>query len=303
MLAAFMARVIDPNDLAETQRREVRTMLAAHPGPLRIRGILTAGEGPSAVYAEYTRKACESVGVAFETVVTERLAVEDAIKRANDDETVHGIMVYYPVFGTQQDAYLRDTVSPNKDMEGLHELWRRRLFDNVRFVDEAQTKKCILPCTPLAILKLVDGAGFFADTGQPLHGKKVCIFNRSEVVGRPLAVMLANDGADVVSFDIDGPLHFVGTGEHAHRVEEIDIDRATALKRADIVITGVPSKAFEKVRADEVRPGALCLNFSTRKNFAPDVKEAEVTFIPRVGPMTVTMAIRNAARLYGHTHT
>jgi methylenetetrahydrofolate dehydrogenase (NADP+)/methenyltetrahydrofolate cyclohydrolase len=63
------------------------------------------------------------------------------------------------------------------------------------------------------------------------------------------------------------------------------------------VITGVPSKHFELVRGAELRAGSLCINFSTYRNFADDITGKAAPFIPRVGPMTVLMVIRNALRL------
>ncbi len=123
------------------------------------------------------------------------------------------------------------------------------------------------------------------------------MFNRSDVVGRPLASMLANDGAEVYSFDIEGPLLF-----RAERQEPTGISRAEALAAADIVITGVPSRAFPLVSAAEVRLGAVCVNFSTLKNFADDIEEKASVFIPRVGPMTVAMGLRNTLRLYENFH-
>jgi methylenetetrahydrofolate dehydrogenase (NADP+)/methenyltetrahydrofolate cyclohydrolase len=81
-------------------------------------------------------------------------------------------------------------------------------------------------------------------------------------------------------------------------VEETRVGRAEALATADIVVTGVPSRDFPLVSAAELKPGAVCLNFSTLKNFHEDVVEKAGVFIPRVGPMTVTMALRNTLRLY-----
>ncbi|MET0390810.1 MAG: bifunctional methylenetetrahydrofolate dehydrogenase/methenyltetrahydrofolate cyclohydrolase, partial [Polyangiales bacterium] len=197
--------------------------------------------------------------------------------------------------------YLRDLVDPGKDIEGLHSTWARALYENRRFIDAAKTKKAILPCTPLAILKLVEAAGFFGSEGRPLEGRTVTIFNRSEVVGRPLASMMANDGARVYSFDVDGPLAFEPPGgpDTAYTLHETDVTRARALAESEIVITGVPSKQFEVVRADELRPGSLCINFSTFKNFAEDIVDQRRAgaFVPRVGPMTVLMVVRNALRL------
>ncbi len=182
----------------------------------------------------------------------------------------------------------------------MHSFWSRCLYENRRFLDAAKTKKAILPCTPLAILKLLETSGTFdRSAARPLDGRLVCIFNRSEVVGRPLASMMANDGAHVLSFDIDGPRLFApGAGDGPHRVQETTVIRAEALAEADIVVTGVPSRSFERVRAAELGPDAVCVNFSTFANYEPDVREKVKVFVPRVGPMTVTMALRNTLRLY-----
>jgi methylenetetrahydrofolate dehydrogenase (NADP+)/methenyltetrahydrofolate cyclohydrolase len=294
------ATLINADDVAAVARAALRAEIAALPEPLRLLGLISGDHAPAHTYAQYTRKACDGLGVEFEIRQVARLDMEAAVQNANADPRVHGIMIYYPVFGTQQDTYLRDLVAPEKDIEGLHSYWARCLYDNRRFYGAANEKKCILPCTPLAIVKLLEQAGLFgANTERPLDGRRACIFNRSEVVGRPLAAMLANDGAEVVSFDIDGAQLFLpGAIEQAHSVAETTVDRRQALASADIVIGGVPTRAFERIAPSEVRSGSVCLNFSTVANFRPDIVEKDVTFIPRVGPMTITMALRNALRLY-----
>lgn len=299
-----VARVIDPAALAAAFRDEIRGEVARLPEPLRLVGLLSAEQGPSVTYAEYTRKGCDDVGIRFELRRVRRLDAEAELRAANDDPGVHGVLIYYPVFGTEQDRYLRDSVDPGKDIEGLHSFWARCLYENRRFLDEAGTKKAILPCTPLAVLKLLDAAGAPRPGGRrPLEGVRACVFNRSEVVGRPLASMMANDGAEVVSFDVDGAIVFRPEGEEnaggpGHVVEETSLGRAEALARADVVVTGVPSREFRPIGADELRPGVVCVNFSTIKNFRDDVVERASAFVPRVGPMTVTMALRNTLRLY-----
>jgi methylenetetrahydrofolate dehydrogenase (NADP+)/methenyltetrahydrofolate cyclohydrolase len=192
-------------------------------------------------------------------------------------------------------------VEPGKDVEGLHSFWARCLYTNRRFLDTARTKKAILPCTPLAVMKLLDEAGVAKKgAARPLDGVRAVVFNRSEVVGRPLASMMANDGAHVVSFDIDGAQLFLPAKDdkERHTVEESLVERAEALADADVIVTGVPSRAFPLVRADEIRAGAVCANFSTLKNFDDGVLEKASVFVPRVGPMTVTMALRNTLRMY-----
>ena len=82
------------------------------------------------------------------------------------------------------------------------------------------------------------------------------------------------------------------------KASEINITRTRALRESDIVIAGVPSRAFPKIRLDEFSPHATCLNFATIKNFEPAAEEKADLFIPRVGPVTVAMCMRNTLRLY-----
>jgi methylenetetrahydrofolate dehydrogenase (NADP+)/methenyltetrahydrofolate cyclohydrolase len=295
-----MTVVIDPAAAALSFRDEIRAQLAALPEQLLLVGVIAGDHAPSRTYAAYAERACVELGIAFELRSYARLNVEAAVRSANVDPNVHGIMIYYPIFGTEQDVYLRDSVDPAKDIEGLHSTWARHLYENRRFIDPGKTKKAILPCTPLAILKLIDAAGYMARQGRPLEGRTISVFNRSEVVGRPLASMLAHDGARVFSFYVDGPLLFepAADPDASHALVETRVDRAEALRQSEIVITGVPSKHFELVRGSELREGCLCINFSTYRNFSDDILGTAGSFVPRVGPMTVLMAIRNALRLH-----
>lgn len=299
------ARILDPAAVAVAHRRELRASIAERAAPLTLVGFLAEGHAPSATYAEYTRKGCDDVGIRFDLRVLPEGATrraEAAVREACADPAVHGVLVYYPIADRESDGWLRELVDPRKDIEGLHSFWTRCLYENRRFVDAAREKKAILPCTPLAILKLLDEAGASkAGAQKPLEGVRACIFNRSEVVGSPLAAMMANDGAEVVSFDVDGPQLFLpGEARGAHDVRSTKVGREEALARADVVVTGVPSRSFQQVSAAEIREGAICLNFSTLKNFQDDVVERAGVFVPRVGPMTVTMALRNTLRLASH---
>lgn len=127
---------------------------------------------------------------------------------ANADEHVDGIMVYFPVFGGGQDLYIQQVISREKDVEGLCHFWVQNMYHNIRYIDPpANRKKSILPCTPLAIVKILEYLQVYnpiLDYGNRLYGKTIVVINRSEVVGRPLAALLANDGAKVYSVDITG---------------------------------------------------------------------------------------------------
>ncbi len=296
----MLARVIDPAQVAASFRAQVRAELTALP-QLTLLGLLAEGDAPSATYAEYTRRGCEDVGMRFELQHVKASEAERAVRDAGANPNVHGILVYYPIRGALADGWLRELVDPRKDIEGLHSYWARCLYENRRFIDAEHTKQAILPSTPLAVHKLLEAAGAFGAGQRPLEGVKAVVFNRSEVVGYPLAAMMAHDGAQVISFDIEGARLFssAANGE-AHRSEPIAISRAEALADADVIVTGVPSRAFPLVHADEIKPGAICLNFSTLRNFDDSIQAKASVFVPRVGPMTVTMALRNTLRLHKH---
>ncbi|MET0286494.1 MAG: bifunctional methylenetetrahydrofolate dehydrogenase/methenyltetrahydrofolate cyclohydrolase [Polyangiales bacterium] len=296
------ARVVDPAVIAASFRTQVRAELAALPHPLTLVGLLAEGHAPSATYAEYTRKGCTDVGMNFDLRTVTPADAERAVRDASADPAVHGILVYYPIAGAA-DGWLRELVDPRKDIEGLHSYWARCLYENRRFVDAERTRQAILPSTPLAVHKLLEAAGAFGAGARPLEGVKAVVFNRSEVVGYPLAAMMAHDGASVVSFDVEGARLFRSEADgEAHRSEPARISRAEALAEADVIVTGVPSRAFPLVHADELKAGATCVNFSTLKNFDDSVLQKASVFVPRVGPMTVTMALRNTLRLYKHQH-
>lgn len=133
-------------------------------------------------------------------------------------------MVYYPVFGDPQDQYIQSVVSTSKDVEGLCHTYKFNMYHNVRYLDpKTQKKKCIIPCTPLALVKVLEYLGVYNTVlpyGNRLYGKTIVVVNRSEIVGRPLAALLANDGARVFSVDVTGILEFHrGTGLSLKRHE------------------------------------------------------------------------------------
>jgi len=294
------ARVIDAGEVAAPYRAEVRERVAALGRELRIVGLLSQAEGPAHTYSQYARRGAEDAGIAMDVWRVEPERAVAAIREANADPTVNGVFLYYPLSDPVEDRWLRELVDPRKDIEGMHSFWSRLLYENRRYVDDARSLRAILPCTPLGILKLLDAAGLRGRGGRaPLEGLVACVINRSEIVGRPLSAMLANDGATVVSLDVNGAVVFEpATGRrHAHVVRDTDRDRAAALRDADIVITGVPSREFDLVTADEIKPGAICVNFSQFRNFDESVLEVASAFVPRVGPMTVAMATRNLLRL------
>ena len=146
-------------------------------------------------------------GFAFELRVVDKDALEDAVLAANVEAAVDGIIIYFPVFNNRQDSYIQQLTVPEKDVEGLSHQYLFNMYQNTRFLDAAKTQKSLLPCTPLAIIKILEHVGVYNSIlpyGNRLFGRTITIVNRSEIVGRPLAALLANDGADVWSVDVTG---------------------------------------------------------------------------------------------------
>ena len=291
--------VLEPNNTAASFRDIVKREISKERFKINIVGLLASEDPASITYSNYARNGCEDVGIAFNLIMVDPGSIKRILSEANSDETIHGIFIYYPIWNDSRDAEIRNMVSPHKDVEGLTSYWISKLYANDRFDDTEKRNKAILPCTPLAITKLLQETEAYMPYGLPFKGQTITIFNRSEVVGRPLAYMLSNDGARVFSFDVNGG---VVVDISVNQMEEIAVTRREALRNSDIVITGVPSKNFEKISADELKPGAICLNFSSVQNFERDAKEAASLFIPRVGTMTVAMCMRNALQLYQNYH-
>jgi len=299
------------DDIAAPFREEIQAAVRELPGSVGPKLVsFLANKDPAArKYAEWTERAFKRDSLRFELRVVEEHELEEALEEANVDPEVHGIMIYYPVFGQRPsfhgpayDDYLRDSVSLCKDVEGLCHFYRRSLFRNKRHVDTHGTKKCVLPCTPLATVKVMEHLGVYdaqLPMGDRMRGKTVVVVNRSEVVGRPLAAMLANDGATVYSVDIDsmyvfrrGKLELPPEGETVENV----------VPKADVVILGVPSDKY-KMDVSWIKEGAIVINVASFKNIDEEAllsSVPNVRYVGQVGKVTVAMLERNLLRLYSN---
>ncbi|CCM00429.1 uncharacterized protein FIBRA_02461 [Fibroporia radiculosa] len=308
--------LLKADTIANYFRDEITAVLSTRPRASKLVGILATSAVSSRFYAEFTQKQCNSLGVNFvlkktgaaaDISLSEGDGVEEAIIEANEDPSVDGIMVYYPIFGGQQDHYLQQVVSPFKDVEGLHFKFHYNLYHNIRFLDpktllssvpsttapapavEDQpppgTVKSILPCTPLAVVKCLEHIGIYNKLlpyGDGAYGKTISVINRSEVVGRPLAALLANDGARVFSVDIDSIQEYTKRPRentdvkrryfprHVVRPSTHTLQECLAL--SDVVVSAVPSAEY-KVKTEWLKDGCVCVNIAADKNFGADVRD------------------------------
>ncbi|CAK5262862.1 unnamed protein product [Mycena citricolor] len=320
--------LLKADPIADTFRDEVKTALDRTTRKPRLVGILATSSAPSKFYAEFTKKQCEDLGfdfvlkrtgAAFSEEAGEGEGVEEAIIEANEDPNVDGIMVYYPIFGPQQ------VVSPYKDVEGLHFKFHYNLYHNIRFLEPESllksglptavaviegenpppgTVKSILPCTPLAIVKCLEHIGVYNKIlpyGDRAYGRTVTVINRSEVVGRPLAALLANDGARVFSEytkrpQVNGQSDAARKYHPHHVVHPSNNTLQECLAISDVVISAVPSASY-KVATDWLKDGCICVNVAADKNFEKNVRDKASMYIPAVGKVTILMLLRNLLRL------
>lgn len=295
-------RTILASTIAKKYIEEIENGVKQLDKPPKLVGFLANDDPAAKTYADWTGKTSESLGFNYELRVVDKEDLEEAIIEANQDDEVNGIMVYFPVFGNRQDQYLQQVVSLEKDVEGLNHQYIQNMYHNIRYLNKEETKKSILPCTPLAVVKIIEYLGVYNPLlpyGNRLYGKQVVIVNRSEIVGRPLAALLANDGATVYSVDLDGIQRFTrgeGLKLHRHQVVDVDTTLEEVAKNADVIVTGVPSPSY-KFPKELVKDGAVVINFSSEKNFNPDVKEKASLYVPMIGKVTIAMLLRNLLRL------
>ena len=233
-------------------------------------------------------------GFQFQLRTVDREELEEYILAANQDDSVDGIIVYYPIFNTRQDQYLQQIVDVSKDVEGLSHRYIFNMYQNIRYLDDQHLQKSVLPCTPLAVIKILEYLGVYNSKillyGNRLFGRVITVVNRSEVVGRPLAALLANDGACVYSVDVTGIQQFTrGEGLKKKRHEVIEKEGWTlenCVPQSDVVISGVPGEAY-KFPVNLLREGAVCINFSSEKvRVIPlvDVSRATLTIDAELQP-------------------
>lgn len=281
------AVLLDGKQLAETMQAEIAAETAEL---LRTRGIrpglaaVLVGENPaSQVYVRNKRRACEKVGMAsFLHELPAASSEADLlalIARLNADPAVHGILVQLPLPPHIREAAIVDAVSPLKDVDG---------FSPTSLGLLAAGRPRFLACTPNGVVQLL------IRNSIRVAGAHVVVIGRSNIVGKPLALILMQKGVDATV-----------TVCHSRSKDLADLTRS-----ADIVVAAIGQAHF--LRADMVAPGAVVVDVGI--NRLPDGKLAgDVDFPPvsqvasaitpvpgGVGPMTITMLLYNtlqAARM------
>ena len=274
------AKIIDGKSLAAQLRHSLKTAVAA----LVARGVrpglaaILAGDDPaSRVYVRNKARACDDTGVRSEIHelpenVSERELLE-RIARLNADRAVHGVLVQLPLPRHLDAHRVLDAVSPAKDVDGFHAVNLGALV---------QGRPGFVPGTPAGVMRLIEHAGV------DLAGRQAVIVGRSNIVGKPLALLLLQKDATV-------------TICHSRTR-----DLAAVARQADVLIAAVGRPGL--ITASMVKPGACVIDVGINRladgKLAGDVdfdavKEiaGSITPVPGgVGPMTIAMLIANTVR-------
>ncbi|KAE8155351.1 hypothetical protein BDV25DRAFT_126025 [Aspergillus avenaceus] len=299
-MAPRVGETISPDSLAKRIFCDISDEVKRTPKRPYLMGVLASDDGGSRQYANWTQKTCQRIGVHFHLSQLSPRNVATYIRAINANPSIHGVIVYYPIFGDKRDDAIRQLVAREKDVEGLNRRTLSGLSEITEVPRHLPLDQMIVPCTPRAvswILQWLDVYDPVRQAGDRLWNREVCIINRSEVVGLPLAQLLAGEGARVYSVDITGVqlFHRVDNpwdiGE-LHRKDLPDWTLRNALERSPVVISAVPDPAF-KVETSYLRRDAICINVAFEKNFSSDIVESVSKFVPRVGSVTIAALLYN----------
>lgn len=278
-----MGTVIYGSEVAKQLRSEMKQkvdQLAGEGKRLPCLGVILVGDDPaSRSYVTGKTKACAEVGIRSKEIDlpsdTTMEQLKQVIRSMNEDEAIDGILLQLPLPGGLDENEAIAAISADKDVDGLHPLSIGRFyFDGTGTV----------PCTPLGIIELLERMGC------PFDGLNAVVIGRSKLVGTPVARLLQNRNATV-------------TVCHSHTK-----DLPEVCQKADILIAAIGKPKF--VTADFVKEGAYVIDVGVNRledgHLCGDVdfenvkdKAAYITPVPKgVGPMTITMLLKNTLQAY-----
>lgn len=268
-------------ELKERLKTDVRALLEAGVTP-GLAVVLVGDDPASAVYVRNKQRGCEEIGihsvVRHLPAATTQAQLTALIHSLNADPALHGILVQLPLPAHLNELAVLREVNPDKDVDGLHVVTAGRLLVG---------EKGFIPCTPKGIIRLIKS------TGIDICGKSAVVVGRSNMVGKPVSLLLMANNATV-------------TMCHS-RTKNL----AEVCAGADILVAAIGRPGM--ITGEYVKPGAVVIDVGTTKvdgKLMGDVlfgqaaeKAAFLTPVPGgVGPMTITMLLENtieAARLYG----
>jgi methylenetetrahydrofolate dehydrogenase (NADP+) / methenyltetrahydrofolate cyclohydrolase len=281
------AKLLSGTDVSQTikdrlQEQVNQILIKNQPRPKLV--VLLVGNHPASV-SYVTKKKQDALAVGFLSEVKElsntisQMELLQEIRRCNEDSSIHGILVQLPLPKHIENEAVINAIDPAKDVDGFHPINVGRFHTN---------QPSFVPCTPKGVLTLLQS------TGVPLAGKHALVIGRSNIVGKPVALLLLAEDMTV-------------TISHS-KTSNI---KAMALQ-ADVIVAAVGKPAF--VKADWVKPGAIVIDVGINRmpldggktKLIGDVdfdaiKEIAswITPVPGgVGPMTIASLLENTMQAY-----
>ncbi|MCK5128852.1 MAG: bifunctional methylenetetrahydrofolate dehydrogenase/methenyltetrahydrofolate cyclohydrolase FolD [Clostridiales bacterium] len=282
----MQAQIIDGRELAKQTRIKLKKKVnslyeqkSKYPG---LTVVLVGDDLASAAYVRNKEKFAKRVNIISNTIrmpkETTKEELLDVIEKLNNDNDVHGILVQLPLPKHLDESTVINTISYEKDVDGFHIINSGKLLSG---------QDSLRPCTPTGIIKLIESIGV------NIEGKNAVVVGRSNIVGKPAALLLLEKNATV-------------TVCHSRTR-----DLGEVTNKADILVVAIGRA--EMITGDMVKPGAVVIdvgsNYTEDKTYG-DVKFDEavnvasfITPVPGgVGPMTIAQLLENTVKafeLYG----
>lgn len=270
------AQLLDGKAMSAAMREEIAQRVAAlkEKGVTPGLAVILVGDDPaSQIYVRNKGIACEKAGIHSITVRlpenTTQEALEAEIRRQNADPSIHGILVQLPLPSHLDEAAALAVIRPEKDVDGFHVMNAGKLLNGLPGV---------VACTPRGALEMI------RRTGIDLRGKEAVVVGRSNIVGKPMAMLLLQESCTV-------------TICHSRTA-----DLAAHTRRADILVAAVGKPKF--ITADMVKPGAIVIDVGINRVDGKVVGDVDfdgvkevagyLTPVPGgVGKMTIAMLMLN----------
>ncbi len=264
------------HEIKEKLKREVEGLKKSTNHVPRLVNVMIGEDHSSCAYANSQKRVAEEIGIQYtlatlpSTVSQEELIRH--IRRLNEDKSVHGIMIHKPVPSQISYRAVANCVTVEKDLEGIN-------VTNIGKMILGETK--LIPCTPAAVMEHIKS------TEVPLRGKEAVIIGHSEIVGKPLSLLLLEQYATVT-------ICHVATSEAGKLIEHVG--------RADVLIVAVGKAGL--VKGEWIKQGAMVIDVGINQvngQIQGDVefesakeRASFITPVPGgVGPVTVVMLMRN----------
>ena len=271
-----MAKLLEGRPLAEKIKQEIKLEIESLKQKPVLASIQVGENAGAAAYVKSQQKSAENLGIVYQLHKLSENTSEDSlidfIKKLNSDNSVNGIIIQMPLPASIDYKKISQFILPEKDAEGMHPA-------NIGKIVFAQAK--ILPCTAAAVMELLK------ETGVDLYGKEVVMVGHSEIVGKPLTLLLLDKFATVT-------VCHIGTSKAGKLEEHVRI--------AEVLIVAVGKAGL--IKGEWIKEGAIVIDVGINRvgdkivgdvEFEAAEKRASwITPVPGgVGPLTVTMLMRN----------